>query len=278
MPQTSSVALLGAGWLGEPLGEQLLTREYTVKAATTSTEKALRLANKGFESHQMLVQPDGIEGGQTDFWVVDTLVLTLPPGGRRNPEVATTYPAKIDQVIQRAQAAGIHRVLFTSSTGVYGNQEGWVNEDSPLVPNTASGKALVKVEGQLREAFGEGLTILRLAGLVGGSRQPGRWFAGRTQIPGGEQYVNLVHRVDVINQCLAIIQHDYWGTTLNVCADQHPSKADFYPQAAAKAGLPAPSFIVDANAKPGKRVANDRSKEVPEFMYQYPDPGQFPNE
>ncbi|MEL7421752.1 MAG: SDR family oxidoreductase [Bacteroidota bacterium] len=276
MQKTKSVALLGAGWLGEPLGDVLLADNYHVKAATTSNEKALRLASKEFDSYEMIVQSDHIQGKAPSFWAVDTLILTLPPGGRRDPAVATTYPAKVDQIIKAAQAGGISKVLFTSSTGVYGNQQAWVDEESPLQPTTASGKALVQVEQQLRDAFGKQLTVLRLAGLVGGSRQPGRWFAGKTQVPGGEQYVNLVHRVDVVNLCKAILQHNYWGTTLNVCADRHPTKANYYPEAARQLDLVPPSFLVDPKAAPGKRVTNERSKEVPGFRYQYPDPKAFP--
>ncbi|MEL7249368.1 MAG: SDR family oxidoreductase [Bacteroidota bacterium] len=276
MQKSKSVALLGAGWLGEPLGDVLLADDYQVKAATTSKEKALRLDSKGFDSYEMIVQPDHIQGNALSFWTVDTLILTLPPGGRRDPAVATTYPAKVAQVIQAARAGGVSKVLFTSSTGVYGNQQNLVDEESPLQPSTASGKALVQVEQQLHNAFGEQLTVLRLAGLVGGSRQPGRWFASKTQVPGGEQYVNLVHRVDVVNLCKAILQHNYWGTTLNVCADLHPTKADYYPEAARQLDLVPPSFLVDPNAAPGKRVTNERSKEVPGFRYQYPDPEGFP--
>ena len=278
MQKTKSVALLGAGWLGEPLGDQLIATGYQIKAATTSVEKATRLTAKGFDSYKMIVDSDQIQGDNPSFWTVDTLILTLPPGGRRDPSVATTYPAKVQQIIQAVQVAGISNVLFTSSTGVYGNQQAWVEEDSPLQPTTASGQPLVEVERQLRSAFGEQLTILRLAGLVGGSRQPGRWFAGRTDIAGGEQYVNLVHRVDVIKLCQAILENNHWGETLNVCADLHPTKAAYYPQAARQLDLTPPTFLVDTNAAPGKRVANKRSKAVPGFVYQYPDPERFPVE
>lgn len=276
MQKQTRIALLGAGWLGEPLAALLRSAGYQIKAATTSAEKAERLAEKDWKTYTFRVESDHIDGDIGDFFQADILILSLPPGGRRNPEVAKTYPAKIEQVIKACQAGSIQQVIFTSSTGVYGAQNIWVDEDAALLPNTASGTALVQVEALLRDAFAEQLTILRLAGLVGGERQPGRWFAGRDQLAGGQQYINLVHRQDVMAICQAIIQSEYWGHTLNVCADEHPTKAEFYPSAAQKLGLPTPSFIAEPSAEAGKRIANERSKLVPGFDYQYPDPFDFP--
>lgn len=276
MQQQTTIAFLGAGWLGEPLAESLRSSGYQIKAATTSADKAKRLADKGWKTYTFRVEANRIDGDVDDFFQSDILVLSLPPGGRRNPAVAETYPAKIEQVIKACQQGSIRKVLFTSSTGVYGAQNMWVDEDAALLPNTASGVALVKVEAILRQAYDDQLTILRLAGLVGGDRQPGRWFAGRENIPGGEQYVNLVHRQDVMAICQAIIQSDYWGRTLNVCADQHPTKAEYYPAAAANLGLAVPSFNIDGDAEAGKRIANERSKLVPGFSYTYPNPFEFP--
>lgn len=277
MQKQIRIAFLGAGWLGEPLASQLDQAGYQIKAATTSAEKAERLAQNKWETYELQVQADQIDGQFDDFFQADILILTLPPGGRRNPEVAQEYPNKIQQVIKASQEGSIQQVLFTSSTGVYGDQNAWVDEDARLLPDTASGKALVKVEAQLRAAFAKRLTILRLAGLVGGKRQPGRWFAGKTDVPDGQQFVNLVHRHDVVAICQAIIASHYWGHTLNVCADEHPTKAEFYPQAAEKLGLAVPSFL-SSSSEAGKRVANGRSKLVPGFSYLYPDPMTFPVE
>lgn len=270
-----TIALLGAGWLGEPLAETLLAAGYQIKAATTSSEKAERLAKHGFTSYVLRVETDSITGNFKDFLTADVLILSLPPGGRRNPEVVRDYPAKIRQVIAASKTAGVEHVLFTSSTGVYGDQNGWVNEESPLRPTTASGQALVQVEAELNAAYGDQLTILRLAGLVGGHRQPGRWFAGRKDIAGGEQYVNLVHRIDVMAICEAIIQEGHWGHTLNICADEHPTKAEYYPVAAEQLGLDVPTFKIGETPARGKRVENSRSKLVPGFTYQYQSPFEF---
>jgi nucleoside-diphosphate-sugar epimerase len=273
-----TIALLGAGWLGEPLAHRLLQLGYTVKVATTNKEKATRLRNLGWDAYLLELHSDHISGEAEGFFAADQLVLTVPPGGRRDLDVVNTYPAKIQQALQAAQAGGIRQVLFTSSTGIYGKQQGVVTEDSPLQPATASGKALVKVERLLRESYTNQATILRLAGLVGGSRQPGRWFAGKEEVPGGEQLVNLVHREDVLAVMERILIDAHWGDTLNICANEHPTKADFYPLASKAIGLVAPTFVVDTEKPQGKIIDNTRGKTLLDFTYRYPDPSSFPFE
>lgn len=273
-----AIALLGAGWLGEPLAQRLLQRGYTVKVATTNAEKVIRFQKLGWDPYLLELHPDHISGDTEGFFAADQLVLTVPPGGRREPEVVNTYPAKIQQALQAARAGGVQHVLFTSSTGIYGEQQGVVTEDNPLNADTASGQALVKVENLLKERYAEQATILRLAGLVGGNRQPGRWFAGKEAVPGGEQWVNLVHREDVLAVMERVITNAYWGYTLNVCADEHPTKADFYPLASQAIGLVAPTFVTDQEQPQGKLIDNSRGKAVLAFTYRHPDPLNFPLE
>lgn len=273
-----TIALLGSGWLGEPLAHRLLQFGYTVKVATTNKEKATRLRNLGWDTYLLELYPDHISGEEERFFAADQLVLTVPPGGRRDPGVVNTYPGKIQQALQAAQAGGIRQVLFTSSTGIYGNQQGIVTEGSPLQPVTASGKALVKVERLLRESYTNQATILRLAGLVGGNRQPGRWFAGKEEVPGGEQLINLVHQEDVLAVMERILIDAHWGSTLNICADEHPTKAVFYPLASKAIGLVAPTFITNMEQPQGKIIDNTRGKALLGVAYRYPDPLSFPFE
>lgn len=258
------------------MARRLQLAGYRIKAATTDPEKAEHLRQSGLETY--IVKLSGAADAELPpaFFAADILILTVPPGGRRDPEVERTYPAKIRQAITAAKAGGVEHLLFTSSTGIYGEQQGIVTEDSPLTPVTASGKALVKVEALLRDNYGPQLTVLRLAGLVGGERQPGRWFAGKQDVPGGEQVVNLVHRQDVMAIIEQIIDESHWGQTLNICADEHPTKAEFYPAAARALGLKAPTFMVTESKDRGKLVENERSKVLLGYRYEFSDPIAFP--
>jgi nucleoside-diphosphate-sugar epimerase len=275
----AKIALLGAGWLGEPLAHQLQQAGHQVWASTTTEAKAQRLKNTGLDARVLRVASTGLQGKTEGFFAADILVLSLPPGGRHDPEVAINYPAKIAAIIAAAQAGGTKHILFTSSTGIYGEQEGQVKEESPLLPDTHSGKALMIVEQQLSAAYNDQLTILRLAGLYGPGRQAGRWFAGKKDVKGGTQYVNLAHRADVLNVMQRIIEQKAWGQTLNICSDQHPTKAEFYPLAARQLGLEPPTFAPTTSNNPtGKWIDNSKAKALLNYHYLYPDPSKFAEE
>jgi nucleoside-diphosphate-sugar epimerase len=85
-------------------------------------------------------------------------------------------------------------------------------------------------------------TIIRFGGLVGPGRHPGRFFAGKKDIPNGRAPVNLVHLDDCIGISLAVIQQYAFGYLFNACSPHHPQKTDFYLQASSQAGLAAPEF------------------------------------
>jgi nucleoside-diphosphate-sugar epimerase len=267
-----SISILGAGWLGEPLAQELILAGHQVQVSTTRAEKAARLRSEGLPTRVITISHEGISGDTGDFFQSDVLLVTLPPGGRRDPAAAQQYPYKIRHILDTAKAQGTRHLLFTSSTGVYGDAKGWVMESHSLNPKTASGKALVEVEADIRAAFGEAATILRLAGLFGPDRHPGRWFAGRKDLANGEQYVNMVHLADVIGVVAAVLTQNAWGHIFNVCADEHPTRRDFYQNAAYDLGLPEPTFVPDPLGEHGKLVDNRLAKKVLNYTYQYSHP------
>ena len=57
------------------------------------------------------------------------------------------------------------------------------------------------------------MDILRLAGLVGPGRHPGRFFAGKSA-PDGQHGVNLVHLEDVIGAIELLLQAPKGGTSI----------------------------------------------------------------
>ncbi len=96
---------------------------------------------------------------------------------------------------------------------------------------TNSGRVLEELEDWLHNLPGTSVDILRLAGLVGPGRHPGRFFAGKTA-PDGEHGVNLVHLEDVIGAITLLLQAPKGGHIYNICAPAHPARNVFYPQMA----------------------------------------------
>ena len=54
----SSVAVLGAGWLGRPLALALAAAGYRVRVSTTSAEKSAALAAENLPAHLLVLEPD----------------------------------------------------------------------------------------------------------------------------------------------------------------------------------------------------------------------------
>jgi nucleoside-diphosphate-sugar epimerase len=117
-------------------------------------------------------------------------------------------------------------------------------------------------------------TVLRMAGLVGGSRKPGRFLAGKKDIPNGEAPVNLVHLDDCIGLIQSLIKQEAFGHTLNVVADGHPTRAAFYTAQAEKEGLEPPTFKGNKELA-YKIISNEQAKALLAYTFQHPDPMKF---
>ncbi|MEM1325147.1 MAG: SDR family oxidoreductase [Bacteroidota bacterium] len=267
-----SISIIGCGWLGLPLGQYLAEKGFPVKGSTTQKEKLTTLAAAQIEPFHLQVTADGIVGQElADFWNSDILLINLPPG-RRNPNVLVDHPKQIEHILAANHSKYI---LYTSSTGVYSDEKPLAQENDALSPTRNSTKAIAQIEQQLQQLTDIKVIILRLAGLVGGDRQAGRFFAGKTDITDPEKPVNVVHQEDIIQIIHQIIVREEWNDVFNVCADEHPTKREFYTQQARKLNLTPPEFQ-DANlSKPFKIVDNTKIKTALNYQFLHPDPIQF---
>jgi nucleoside-diphosphate-sugar epimerase len=158
------------------------------------------------------------------------------------PENRTSYPAKISRIITAAKAT-VKNIIFISSTSVYGDHNKKVTETAATKPDTASGKAMLRAEQLLQQETSFKTTVIRFAGLIGPDRYPGRFFAGKTDIPNGLAPINLIHLTDCIALTIKILEQQAFGITINACTPDHPAKQDFYTLAAKNINLSAPGFI-----------------------------------
>lgn len=227
------VAILGAGWLGFALAEQLQLLGTPVHVSSRSALTVQMLGNLGFDGAFQVELPDVLP--PTFFEDVSYLVLTLPPGGRRlGAEATERYVGAIQALFPIFVERPELKIVFCSSTGVYGNANGVVDELAPLAPDTHSSQAVAAAERSL-ELFADRLTILRFAGLVGPRRHPGNFYGGKSRpISQSAAPVNLVHQADAVKALQLALSGNLPAGVYNVCAAAHPRKGKFY-QAAAEA-------------------------------------------
>jgi nucleoside-diphosphate-sugar epimerase len=134
------------------------------------------------------------------------------------------------------------KVVFVGSTSVFGEVTGGVDDDSPFHPETPSAKALVACEHWLTENRPDSV-VVRFAGLYGPDRHPGRFFAGRKDIPNGDAPVNFIHQADAVRVLEKIITEGHRNVHINACAPQHPPKKEYYQKAALAGGYELPAFL-----------------------------------
>ncbi|PPL18383.1 NAD-dependent dehydratase [Oceanisphaera arctica] len=235
------VAVIGLGWLGEPLAKALQALGWRVAGTTTTEAKAERLRSEGINA---LVWD--INEPLPSAWPVglaaDTLVLCVPPGK------VDDYAETLERVAALAAKAGVSRLLFTSATSVYGGLGSKTEADAG--PDSARGERMLSAEQAVRHSGIPLVLCLRLSGLVGGNREPGRFLAGRS-FEGGNEPVNLVAQEDLLRFIPAIMARHDWPEVLNASAPHHPSRREFYTRAAQLRDLPPPQF--DGGGE-GKRI------------------------
>ncbi|MFS4418473.1 SDR family oxidoreductase [Maribacter sp. 2307ULW6-5] len=248
---STTIGIMGCGWLGLPLAKELLHQGYAVKGTTTSAEKLALLQKEGIVPALIKLTEKGIQGDMATFIAdVSVLVVNVPPGlrGKAKPE---NYVAKMGQLVRSLENTKVKKVLFVSSTSVYGDATGTVTEETVPVPSTASGKQLLEAEKVFREETDWATTVLRFGGLIGPDRHPVRQLAGREGLANGNDPVNLIHLDDCLGIMASVITQNIWNTTLNGVYPAHPKKRDYYGKMAQKLGLEPPKYGMAAksNAK-----------------------------
>jgi nucleoside-diphosphate-sugar epimerase len=238
------VSILGCGWYGKALAKNLLQKGITVKGSATSAEKLEILRDICISPFIVQVNAEELNY-DADFFKCDVLVISIPPGLKKGG--GSAYLPKLNHIIQALRENNIQKVVFVSSTGVYGDNNNTVTENDGPNPDSQSGKILLEAENLFRNEIFKA-TVVRFAGLVGPGRHPGRFFAGKNGIPNGMAPVNMIHLDDCVGIGTAIIEQDAFGHIFNACSPDHPAKEDFYKDAAFKGGYESPQFLHELKA------------------------------
>lgn len=270
------VAIVGLGWLGMPLAMALNARGWQVSGSKTTPDGVDAARMCGIDGFQLELLPELVCDADDlrALLDVDALVVTLPAS--RTAAGGESYLLAVQQIVDSALAFNVPRILFTSSTSVYGKGDGEVNESTPLQPESVAGRTLVALENWLHDLPGTQVDVLRLAGLVGPKRHPGRFLAGKTDLVDGAHGVNLVHLDDVVAAITLILEQGQGGETWNLCALKHPARSQFYPMVANQLGLTPPQFRAEEPGSSGKLIDGSKICRELGFSYQYPDPNTMP--
>lgn len=256
-----TITIVGLGWLGKPLADRLQHLRYSVKGSVTSLSKATELQQYNINAFPMEISETGITG-EIKALLDKTYcsIIMIPPGLRRN--TGADYVLKMVHLLEEIKKSGVPKVILVSSTSVYDDSQGKVTEKIRPEPRTIAGKQLRQVEELFINTEAFTTTIVRFGGLFGGSRQPARYLAGRSDLKDGNAPVNLIHREDCINILIEILRQEAFGYVFNAVNPHHPKKSEYYIQKTKDMDLEPPIFAKENSEEIFKQIDSENLKSV----------------
>jgi len=276
------VAVLGCGYVGLELGRRL-TPDHDVVGVRRSAGGVDRIERAGFDAVQVdVTDPDGLARVPD----ADVVVFAASSGGGGADAAREIYVDGLRTTIEAfgTRAQPPNRLIYTASTGVYGDHDGaWVDEDTPIEPTTEKTDVLAEAERITREEAGShGIdgTVARFAGLYGPDRyRLDRYLDG----PVTAGYLNMVHRDDAAGSIRHLLETDAArDDTVLVVDDEPVSKHAFADWLADECDVPRPekrtkaerladgdlSAAARRRIETSKRCANGKLRELGyEFTY-----------
>ncbi len=258
--------IMGCGYLGSRVARRWVTGGDTVYVLTRSVDRAQRLAALG------LCPLVGDVTSPVTFPTlpkVDTVLWAVGHDRQSGRSIHEVYVQGLKNVLARL-AGGTRRVVYISSTGVYGQQDGtWVDEASRCCPGREGGKACLAAEQYLRAStWSDRAVILRLAGIYGSGRLPRmqQLALGEPLRSDPKAVINLIHIDDAVEAVVRVTHLPLPLPRTFLIADSHPvTRRTFYQELARHAHLPPPVFVPESQAadqsnRAGshKRVSNER--------------------
>src|ERR1035437_2210787 len=275
------VLIVGCGYVGMQLGAELVKQGHEVFGLRRSTGAEAEFKAAGIKplmaditkAEQLAQLP------ATYDWVVNCVSAS---GGGAD-EYREVYLQGMRNLIEWLGAAPPKKFVYTSSTSVYGQDDGsLVKESSSTTPAGETAKILVETERVLLAAAREKkfpAVILRLAGIYGPDR--GHWLklymSNEARSEGnGARILNMIHRDDAAGAIIAALKNGRPGEVYNAVDDEPVSQLGFFQWLSGPLGkeLP-PSAPEDAETvrKRGvtnKKVSNRRLRMELGYQFKYP--------
>ncbi|MCE7067667.1 NAD-dependent dehydratase [Dyadobacter sp. CY326] len=276
--EKNRISILGCGWLGFQLAQRLLEQHISshVKGSTTSADKIKKFTEKGIQGFLLQLKPE-FENTATDlesFFNTDTLIISLPP--RLSKNEPGFYQQQIEAVVREIKKSPVRDLIFISSTGIYPELNRIMTEDDVTTPEQSASPDMVEAENLIQTLRPErNVSILRLGGLMGYNRIPGKYVKGQKNMTTGSIPVNYIHRDDAVAIILTIIKSGISNQTFNIVAPIHTTRREIYEASCAQFGWETPTFA-EPDSKPDyKIISAEKFAQHYDYAFKFPDPLQF---
>ena len=254
MSASLKIAVLGCGYVGAEFARQACAAGHHVLGIVRSEASRDKLRSEGIAAEAFDLQAGDWSALPKHF---DAVVYAASTGGGGPEAYALAYDVGVKRALAWARDVGARCFVFTSSTGVYRQDDGGVVDEVSPVGGAPTADAILGGERAVLDSGFAKARVLRFGGLYG----PGRHHLvdqlrrGDNVIGGRvDHFINYLHRDDAASSILASIVGGPVGARVYNVGDGNPvTKEALAKWIAARLGVTAPVF--DPSAPAGPRVA-----------------------
>ena len=279
------ILIIGCGDIGLRVAKQLV-RHYKVFALTSQASRFAELRAVG--ATPLLGNLDEPNSLWRLSAIAETVIHLAPPQNRGRLDQRTRNLTRI--LSQRPNQ--VRRLIYVSTTGVYGNHSGaHVRETTPVQPESERAWRRVDAERVLRlwaPSHGVSLTILRVPGIYAMDRLPLERIEAKTPalVPEEDAYSNHIHSEDLARLVCAAVYHGKPQRVINACDGGETKMGDYFDQVADAFALARPprlpaqelqslvSPMLWSFMRESRRVMNPRLSEL-KTVLRYPSVAAF---
>ena len=257
------VLIAGCGYVGEATADLLSTQGWQVEGWTRSAESKHKVSEKPYRIRAVdISDAAAVADCAGEF---EAVIHCASSGGGGPDMYRAVYLDGVRHLMKRFPTS---RILFTSSTSVYGQNDGaWVTEESATTPTREIGRVLLEAE---KSVLAHGGIVARLAGIYGPGRSAmlRKFLNGETSSStADDRFVNQVHREDIVTALVLLMdRRPAHGEIYNVVDDEPIRESDCYAWLAKRLGRrTAPNEYARPNRKRGdsnKRVSNIKLRSL----------------
>jgi nucleoside-diphosphate-sugar epimerase len=293
-----SVLVVGCGYIGLPLARLAKTAGRQVFTTTRKRERFAALAEIGFtpirwdvtemsgelndhiksadSKNRLTRMGDLIAKSKYPLPEVDVVVYSVGFDRSLGKPIEEVFSAGLFFTL--AALPGKPKVVYASSTGVYGDARGALIDEHALPePTDPSGQACLNAEKMLHtiaDVQGLDYCILRFAGIYGAGRllnaEPLK--KGEPIPADGAAWINLIHQDDAAMALWKAVLYGESGEVYNI-ADGHPvRRQEFYLKLAELLKAPPPKFAPEwaRRHRGNRRINADKARWKLGWSPQYP--------
>lgn len=258
------ITIIGAGWLGQPLANTLVSLGHQVSASHTTSPKCLPESNPSIHSLVIDLKQTNAATLATQLAQCHSQIVIgcFPPGFRHGTK--GEYVHHWQTLVTACQLAQVEKIVMVSSTTVYPSQPEEMYEECATLelahhrPDFSEPARWMLMAEQAVIESGLSYAIVRLSGLIGAERHPAR-FVHRLQSLSTQAPANILHQWDAIG-AVAFCALQVENHVVNATTPFTVSKAEFYQHAAQLAGLT--QALPPIVHTPDKRIMADKLQRL----------------